>query len=104
MVLITGSTGFVGRHVVRELCSRGMKVRCLVRSSSNLVALSGTDVELCSGDIADQASLEAALGDIEVVVRLVAIITETKHATFEKVNFLGTQNLVPAALQMKPRP
>jgi len=97
MILITGSTGFVGRHIVRELCSRSMKVRCLARSSSNLTTLNGLDVEICHGDVTNQASLEMALEDVEVAVHLVAIIRETRQATFEGVNFLGTRNLVQAA-------
>jgi len=97
MLLITGSTGFVGRHIVRELCSRSMKVRCLARSSSNLTTLNGLDVEICYGDVTNQASLEMALEDVEVAVHLVAIIRETRQATFEGVNFLGTRNLVQAA-------
>jgi len=97
MVLITGSTGFVGRHVARELCSRGMKVRCLTRISSDLRALNGLEVEIYRGDVNDEASLETALKDVESVVHLVAIIRETKLATFEQVNFLGTRNLVKVA-------
>jgi len=100
MVLITGSTGFVGRHIVKELHSRGIKARCLARSSSNLAILSELDVEIRYGDVTNQASLETALEDIEAVVHLVAIIRETKQATFEGVNVLGTGNLVQAAKKM----
>jgi uncharacterized protein YbjT (DUF2867 family) len=43
VVCITGSTGFVGRHVVRELCSRGLKVRCMMRPTSDLAPLGGPE-------------------------------------------------------------
>ena len=97
MVLITGSTGFVGRHIVSELRSKGMEVKCLLRSPSKLGVLNGLDVKTCYGDVTNQASLDVALKDIEAVVHLVAIIREAKQATFQAVNFLGTRNLVQAA-------
>jgi len=84
MVLVTGSTGFVGRHIVRKLRSTGMEVRCLVRSSSDLSVVNGLDVGISYGDVTNQASLEMALENTEAVVHLVAINRETKQATFER--------------------
>jgi len=101
VILVTGSTGFVGRHVVKELSSRGIEVRCLARSSSNLTPLNGLDISICYGDITDQASLETALENVEAVVHLVAIIRETKGATFERINSLGTRNLIQVANKMR---
>jgi uncharacterized protein YbjT (DUF2867 family) len=97
VVCITGSTGFVGRHIAHELCSRGLKVRCMVRPTSDLAPLAGLDIETCRGDVTDVASLEKALQNIETVVHLVAIIRETKGATFETINLDGTKNLLHAA-------
>lgn len=100
MVLVTGSTGFVGRQIVRELRSSGVEVRCVARSSSSLSVLDGLGAEICYGDVTDRASLETALEGIETAVHLVAIIRETKQATFEGINFLGTRNIVQAARKM----
>ena len=97
MVLITGSTGFVGRHLAKELRSGDMEVRCLARSSSDVATLKTLDVEICYGDVSNQASLEMALGGVEAAVHLVAIIRETKQSTFWGINYLGTRNLVQAA-------
>jgi len=100
VVCITGSTGFVGRHIVRELCSRGLKVRCVVRPTSDLTPLAGLDIETCQGDVTDVTSLEKALENVRTVVHLVAIIRETKEATFEMINLGGTKNLLHAAKRM----
>lgn len=97
MILVTGSTGFVGRHIVRELCSRGKEVRCLARTSSDLGLLRGFDVEICSGDVSDQSSLERAAQGVYTVIHLVAIIREMRQATFQRVNYWGTKNMVQAA-------
>jgi len=97
VVCITGSTGFVGRYIAHELCSRGLKVRCLVRPTSDLTPLAGLDIETCQGDVTDVTSLEKALRNVGTVVHLVAIIRETKEATFEMINLGGTKNLLHAA-------
>jgi len=97
VVCVTGSTGFVGRHIAHELCSRGLKVRCLVRPTSDLTPLAGLDIETCRGDVTDMMSLEKALQNVGTVVHLVAIIRETKEATFEMINLSGTKNLLHAA-------
>jgi nucleoside-diphosphate-sugar epimerase len=44
--LITGATGFVGRHLTRELIAEGWQVHALVRSNSDLSFLSSLGNEL----------------------------------------------------------
>ncbi|MFP4642266.1 MAG: complex I NDUFA9 subunit family protein [Chloroflexota bacterium] len=94
---VTGSTGFVGRHIVKDLCARGLQVRCLTRPTSDLRPLVGLGVETVQGDITSVSSLERALQGVETVVHLVAIIRESKGATFESINLTGTKNLLKAA-------
>jgi len=72
----------------------------MVRASSDLVPLAGLPVEICRGDVTDEASLQSALQGVVSVVHLVAIIRETKKATFEAINLSGTRNLVRAAEKM----
>jgi uncharacterized protein YbjT (DUF2867 family) len=96
VVCITGSTGFVGRYIAKELSSRGLKVRCLARASSDITPLAGLPVEIRLGDVTDMSSLEKALQNVGTVVHLVAIIRETKEATFEMINLDGTKNLLHA--------
>lgn len=96
MILVTGPTGFVGRHLVKTMRKQGLPVRCLVRSAASAgKCLQG--VEIVSGDVADPSSLNTACAGVEAVIHLVAVIREKKGETFEKVNHQGTRNLVAAA-------
>lgn len=97
MILVTGATGFVGRHVVARLAERGEPIRCLVRSTSPISVLTPYDVELCQGDVAQRETLAPAMAGVNTVVHLVAVIREKGSATFEQVNHMGTANLVAAA-------
>ena len=96
-ILVTGATGFVGRHVVPCLVESGHAVRILARGPVRQHLLPD-GVEVSYASLTDQEGLEAALSGIDAVVHLVAIIRERGEATFDSVNHLGTARLVKAAL------
>ena len=52
-VLITGGSGFVGSHLVRELIRRGDEVLVITRDSRNAWRLAGLDVEMIEGELID---------------------------------------------------
>ena len=60
-ILVTGATGSVGMHVVRELRERGVTARAFVRDPIKARRLLGDDVPLDVGDFADGASLRRAM-------------------------------------------
>src|SRR5206468_4609122 len=60
-LLIAGGTGTNGRVVLDKLVERGRTARALVRSAAKAADLRRPGVELVEGDLADPASLDAAL-------------------------------------------
>jgi uncharacterized protein YbjT (DUF2867 family) len=97
-VLVTGGTGFVGRHVVHALRTRELPVRALVRNRARASRLAAWGAELVDGDVTDAASLRDACADVDAVVHLVAIIRGAPEA-FERVMAQGTRDLVSAAAE-----
>jgi uncharacterized protein YbjT (DUF2867 family) len=61
-VLVTGATGNVGAHVVRELQARGVPVRAFVRDPGKLPG-----VELAVGDFSDPESIRRSLEGVDRV-------------------------------------
>src|SRR5688572_30524709 len=96
MILITGASGFVGRHVTRALAGDSPAVRAMVRDARGAATLEGVRCELVRGDVTDPASLRAAARGVRTIVHLVAIV-EGSPASFERVMAAGTGNLVEAA-------
>lgn len=66
-ILVTGATGNVGAHVVRELRQRRGQVRAFVRDPDRAASRLGPDVELALGDFDDPPSLRRAMHGVDRV-------------------------------------
>ncbi|MDH4163104.1 MAG: complex I NDUFA9 subunit family protein [Nitrospirota bacterium] len=97
MILVTGATGFVGRHLVKRLRQDGFAVRAVVRTPAKASWLKDLGVEVVPGDISDQTSLEAAVQGCDKVIHLVGIIQEGRGFTFRSVHVDGTRNVLDSA-------
>jgi uncharacterized protein YbjT (DUF2867 family) len=95
VIFVTGGTGFVGGHVVRELRGRGLPVRCLVRNASKGPA---ADVELVEGDVTDPESLRRGIAGCDTVIHLVAI-RQGSEEQFRRIMVEGTRSLLAAAAE-----
>ena len=97
--LVTGATGFVGSHVVRQLIAAGRPVRVLVRPSSNKRTLEGAPVEQAVGDLRDVVSLGRAMKGIRHVFHVAAdyrLWARNPSEIYES-NVEGTRRLFEAA-------
>ncbi len=95
-VLVTGGSGFIGRHVVSELAADGALVRVV-----DLQPHPDPAVEIVIGDIADPAVLEQAFdGGVQSIVHLAAVTSvlrslEHPQLTY-RTNVAGTAALLEA--------
>jgi len=96
VILLTGGTGFVGRHVVRALRDSDRPVRCLVRRPDKAAKLTELGCELVEGDMTEPASLRRAVEGADTVVHLVAV-RQGKKEQFERIMSQGTRDLLAAA-------
>ncbi|ESQ92859.1 SDR family oxidoreductase [Asticcacaulis benevestitus] len=70
-ILVTGSTGRVGRHVVNQLVQRGAQVRVLTRDPLKVQFPAG--VEVAQGDMLDIDALRAAFKGVTTLFLLNAV-------------------------------
>ncbi len=70
MILVAGSTGNVGQHVVGELMAVNAPFRALAHSRAKADVLGAQGIEAVVGDFADRESIRAALQGIERVFLL----------------------------------
>lgn len=99
--LVTGATGFIGSHIVRQLLSDGREVRVLARKNADLSNLKNLSVEICYGDLQDHASLDAALHSCDVLYHTAAdyrLWTRTPSEMY-RINVDGTSAILKSALK-----
>ena len=95
-VLVTGSSGYLGRRLVARLAERGTPVRALVHRSRGELP---KGVEAVEGDVTDTASLTRACEGVDVVVNLASITADRKPPAggYDRVNAEGPAALASAA-------
>lgn len=94
-IFISGGTGFVGGHLIRELLNRGHEPRLLVHRRAPAVE----GVEQVEGDVTRQESFQEALQGCQAVINLVGIIREfpSRGITFQRLHVQATANMLAAA-------
>ena len=97
-ILVTGAAGVMGARLVHRLVSKGFRVRALILPGDRFVSrLAGLGCEIREGDVSDAASVVGVCEGIDTVYHLAAIILSPDVRVFERVNLLGTVNMVAAA-------
>jgi UDP-glucose 4-epimerase len=96
-ILVTGGSGFIGRHVVAELAAAGAHVRVI-----DLNPHPDPAVEIVIGDLAEPEVIEASLaGGIDAIVHLAAVTSVLKSLEHpeltQRTNVTATAALLEAA-------
>jgi UDP-glucose 4-epimerase len=96
-ILVTGGSGFIGRHVVAELAAAGAHVRVI-----DLNPHPDPAVDIVIGDLAEPEVIDAALaGGIDAIVHLAAVTSVLKSLEHpeltQRTNVTATAALLEAA-------
>ncbi len=100
MIVVTGGSGYVGSHIVKQLLHNGKSVRVLVRDRKKAEAearLKGLNIEWVEGGVTHPETLSTAFRGAKAIVHTVAIAVERKGLSYEEINTQGTINVVEAA-------
>lgn len=92
-VFLTGASGFVGRHIVRKLCSNGIPVRALVRRPPAQPL--DPSVELVIGSLSEPDSYLSALAGAKAVIHaaLTDNLSDEPQATAELLHRSARQGV-----------
>ena len=103
LVTVFGGSGFVGRHVVRELANRGWRVRVACRRPDLAFFLQPLgrvgQVVAIQANVRDARSVAAAVQGADAVVNLVGVLAESGRQSFEAVHGFGAGLIGKAATE-----
>jgi NADH dehydrogenase len=95
LVTVFGGSGFLGRHVVRELAKLGYRIRVAVRRpelAGHLQPLGRVgQIHAVQANLRHQDSVEAAARDADVLINLVGILFERARQKFDAVHGIGAE-------------
>lgn len=104
MILITGATGFVGRHLLRRFVQEGEKPRILLKPSPRDPALPrGLKVEAALTSLADARGVRAAMVGVDTVIHLASAEHRGAEVDLLHTDIQGTRNLAEAAAEVGVR-
>lgn len=98
--LVTGATGFIGRHLARRLISQGRGVRVLCRAESvgKLDPETRERAEIAAGDLRDDQAVRGAMRGVGRVFHCAGHVSDWgREELYVAVNVTGTQRMLDAA-------
>ncbi len=110
-ILITGSSGFIGSHLVEHFVSKGYEIIAFDRYNNNndLGWLENSDykkkIKFILGDIRDYDSVYKSMKNCDAVIHLAALIgipySYISPTAYLKTNVEGTLNILESAKNLK---
>lgn len=92
--LVTGATGFIGKHLCQKLMLEGHHVVALVRNPQKLAGFALKNLEILAGDLDSFAKPDFVIPACNQVIHLAGTVTATKQSDYDKNNFIAVKNLI----------
>jgi dihydroflavonol-4-reductase len=104
-VLVTGSNGHVGNHVVRELGKRGHEVVAMVREGADCSGHEGLALTHALGDVLDEAAVRRAARGVDAIIHLAAVFAlgASDVESIVRPAVVGTEHVLRAAKENRAR-
>lgn len=104
-IALTGATGFVGKHLLKNLTNQGYKVKALTRNDQTPVE----NVEWIKGDFENISAIKKLIHGTDIVINVAGLVKAKNNDEFLKANTtaistllneINTQNISPHFIQI----
>ena len=92
-IAVAGATGYLGKHLVRELSQAGWWVRALARDRAKLSDVAPYCDEIFEFEATQRKGLEAFFADVDHGFSSIGIRHFKRHPSYEEVDYGANVNL-----------
>jgi len=103
-VLITGASGFIGYHLIKEALANNLEVYAAVRKSSKTDHLKDLDIKYTYPDFTDPDALKKEIVEnaYTYIIHAAGVTTARSQKEYDDINAGYTHNLASAASEIAP--
>ncbi len=94
-VLVAGSTGYLGKHILQELKNRDISFKAIARNPSKLPKLNKD--QILEAEVTVPSTLTGICDDFDVVISTVGITRQKNGLTYMDVDYQANKNLLREA-------
>ncbi len=96
-VLVAGSTGYLGGHIVKELKRRSFNFKAMARKPEKLQAHGLQPEQIVVAQPTEAESLSGCLKDVDVLISTIGITRQKDGLTYMDVDYQANANLLEEA-------
>ncbi|MFL2988492.1 NAD-dependent epimerase/dehydratase family protein [bacterium] len=102
-VAVFGSTGFVGKYILKSLLNHKHEVHTLVRNGSENKLKDIDNINISTGDVTNNTSLDQTMMNCSTVIYNIGIIRQfpSKGITYEKLHYQYAKKIIDRAVYYK---
>ena len=94
---MAGATGYLGRHIVKELQSRDLDFAVIARDPERMRSMGVSDQQISVGEVTQPDSIKEAFNDVDTVISTVGITRQKDGLTYMDVDYQANVNLLTLA-------
>lgn len=98
-ILIAGSTGYLGKYVVKEALNQNLSFKAIARNPQKLDGLGLSPNQIIRAEVTKPATLKGICKGIDVVISTVGITRQKDGLTYMDVDYQANKNILEEALK-----
>lgn len=96
-IIIAGSTGYLGSHLVKELQAQNTNFQALARSEKKLLKLGLSAAQIIQAEVTKPESLSGKLNGADVIISTIGITHQKDGLSYMDVDYQANLNLLHEA-------